>query len=170
MLVQAYAPSPSSRSPGCLLSTPPGCPWPPDGRCTGLRQRQPSASPTAPAWPPSCACLRGEAVSSRARRGPRPGQPPALTEEGLLAQPLAQALHDGVAEGDVRDEVSWGRGERPARRSHRAGGGGARPPPAPPARPRPPPAVTRPLHPGAGSRPRSPASGCTRRPAPPGRC
>lgn len=95
--------------------------------------------------------------AGRERRGrPRqrvPGSP--LTEEGLLAQLLAQALHDGVAEGDVRDEVSWGPRERPARPQVTPGRAGrGRPPAGPqpggsrPPRPRPGPARPRllPVH------------------------
>ncbi|KAL2302580.1 hypothetical protein Nmel_010009 [Mimus melanotis] len=98
-----------------------------------------------------CMSGRGEerAVGpSPAAGGERPAAP-ALTEEGLLAQPLAQALHDGVAEGDVRDEVSWGRRERRARpQVTPCGPGGAgrsaRPPRPWPGRSRPSPAL--PVH------------------------
>lgn len=90
----------------------------------------------------------GSGAESRRRRGSGP-QPPALTEERLLAQPLAEALHDGVAEGDVRDEMSWGRRERRARpqvtpcRPGEAGRS-ARPPRPRPGRSRPSPAL--PVH------------------------
>lgn len=51
-------PSPSCRS---LWSPWWGCrgfPWPPGGMCTGWLLLRPWASPSAPAAPPSCACLR----------------------------------------------------------------------------------------------------------------
>lgn len=92
--------------------------------------------------PPVARHQRGRGRSRRApgaRPASRPAAPRPLTEEGLLAQLLAQALHDGVAEGDVRDEVSWGRREKPARPqvTPRPGGDGAGRPPAPPERPPP---------------------------------
>lgn len=75
------SPSPSSHSPGCPLSVPRDCLSLLDGRCTGLHQPLPWASPTALARPPSCACLEEQseraagpspAAGGAAARSPRP--------------------------------------------------------------------------------------------------
>lgn len=79
-------PSPSSRSPECLLSTPPDCLWPPDGRCIGLRRRRPSVSPTARVWPPSCAYLE----EGRRAESPQPA-PGAAAEAGARPAPGGSA-------------------------------------------------------------------------------